>query len=161
MIYFDEEHNAYGDTLSIDGKNIVYSCENEIWDDFNRNPDKYVWESNEIVINPDYEEIVANADVEVNNLGGYVYAQGFSPDGDKLVKLVFDCSDDSTLKTIRLEGNGTTAWFKDGAIFDQDGNAISGDTPLAGLSIIIDMEASGLDVNGWNHMHAGDFDGTL
>lgn len=55
-IYFDKEHNAYGDEASIVGKEIVYTCDEELWQDFNNNPDKYIWQNNELVLNPNYEE---------------------------------------------------------------------------------------------------------
>lgn len=58
MIYFDKNHNAYGDELSIEGKEIVYTCEDELWNDFNANPQKYIWQNDIIVINPEWEKIV-------------------------------------------------------------------------------------------------------
>ena len=94
------------------------------------------------------------------NLGGYAYAGAFNTEGANLVKMVFACEDESTLKTIRIEG-GNTAWFKDGAVVDMEGNPISGDTPLAGLEIVVDLAASGIDTADWIHVHTGDFDGTV
>jgi len=55
-IYFDKEHNAYGDELSIVGKEIVYTCSEELWQEFNLTPNKYIWDNDEIVSNPDYKK---------------------------------------------------------------------------------------------------------
>jgi len=57
-IYFDKKHNAYGDRLSIKGKNIIYSCEDTLWQDFNNNPDKYIWQNDEIILNPEWGAIL-------------------------------------------------------------------------------------------------------
>ena len=109
--------------------------------------------------NPFQEEEIA--EVASTNLGAYAYGGAFNPDGATLVKIVFDCEDDSTLKTIRIEGADGAKWFKDGDIKDEEGNAIDGDTPLKDLTIVIDLVASGLNVNDFNHVHTGDFDGSV
>lgn len=57
MIYFDKQHNAYGDETSIIGKEIVFTCDDSLWVDFQQNDGKYIWVNNEIVDNPDWEEI--------------------------------------------------------------------------------------------------------
>lgn len=56
MIYFDKQHNAYGDELSIIGKEIVFTCEDSLWIDFQTNDGKYIWVNDEIVPNPNYEQ---------------------------------------------------------------------------------------------------------
>ena len=55
-IYFDKDHKAYGDEQSIIGKDIIFTCEDSLWADFNNNPTKYLWVDDEIVPNPNYEE---------------------------------------------------------------------------------------------------------
>ena len=46
MIYFDKQHNAYGDELSIMGKEIVFTCDDALWIDFQANDGKYIWVNN-------------------------------------------------------------------------------------------------------------------
>jgi len=64
MIYFDKQHNAYGDEVSIIGKEIIYSCNNALWQDFNDNDGKYIWVNDEIVPNPDWDEIQRRREAE-------------------------------------------------------------------------------------------------
>lgn len=64
MIYFDKQHNAYGDELSIIGKDIIYTCEDTLWQDFNDNEGKYIWQDDEIVPNPDWQEIQRQKEAE-------------------------------------------------------------------------------------------------
>ena len=113
-----------------------------------------------IVEGPTYEETQIGT-VSSENLGAYLYGGAFNPEGANLIEIEFTCADDSTLKTIRIEGANGAKWFKDGDIKDEEGNAISGDTPLKDLTIVIDLEASGLNLNDVNHVHTGDFDGTV
>lgn len=58
MIFFDKNHNAYGDEASIVGKDIVFTCNEELWQDFNNNPNKYIWQNDEIVLNPEWGAIL-------------------------------------------------------------------------------------------------------
>lgn len=65
MIYFDSDRNAYG--FEID--NYIYKCDDALWADFQQNPDKYIWNNNEIILNPDYETKLALKEQErINNL---------------------------------------------------------------------------------------------
>lgn len=63
-IYFDKEHNAYGDELSIQGKTIVFTCEDSLWIDYNENEGKYIWVDDKIVDNPDWEDIQTEREKE-------------------------------------------------------------------------------------------------
>lgn len=64
MIYFDNNHTAYGDVSSLKGKEIIFSCSDEMWADFVQNPLKYVWSENEIISNPDYAQDKAKEERE-------------------------------------------------------------------------------------------------
>ena len=64
MIYFDKQHNAYGDEASTYGKEIIYICSDELWQDFNDNDGKYIWKNDEIVPNPEWEEIQRQREAE-------------------------------------------------------------------------------------------------
>ena len=58
MIYFDEEKQAYNNEKTIKnwGKNCIYSCTDEVYDDFIQG--KYIWENNILVLNPDWDDIL-------------------------------------------------------------------------------------------------------
>ena len=56
-VYIDIEHNAYGDLLSIQDKKIIHICTDEEWLDYCENPDKYLWDNNKLLLNPEYESI--------------------------------------------------------------------------------------------------------
>lgn len=64
MIYFDKQHNAYGDELSIIGKEIVFRCDDALWIDFQANDGKYIWVNDEIVDNPNWDEIQRQREAE-------------------------------------------------------------------------------------------------
>ncbi len=57
MIYFDEEKQAYNNEKTIKnwGKNCIYSCTDEVYDDFIQG--KYIWENNILVLNPDWDSV--------------------------------------------------------------------------------------------------------
>ncbi len=100
----------------------------------------------------EYTETLVGEQGPFEVAGGYIYSQGFSSD-EKLVKIEAD--EGITLESLRIEGANGDKWFKDGQILDEEGNAISEDQELNGLAIIVDLEASGLNVGAWNHIHAG------
>lgn len=58
MIYFDENKEAYmqKETLEGWGKTCIFSCENEVYNDFLKG--KYVWQDNELVLNPEWDNIL-------------------------------------------------------------------------------------------------------
>ena len=98
--------------------------------------------------------------LSVADITGYNYVGAFNPDGTNLVKLSFEADAGVTLESIRFttEGGGEV-WFKDGLVKDQDGNVIDATQEANGLEVIVDLKASGLDANGWNHIHSGGYGG--
>lgn len=56
MIYFDEDKQAYGELQSIYnfGKTLLYQCSDNEYKEFQEG--KRIWQGNELVINPDYEQ---------------------------------------------------------------------------------------------------------
>ena len=63
MIYFDKQHNAYTDESQVVGE-VVFTCPDEVWADFNSHTDKYVWIDDEFVVRPDWEEYTARKEAE-------------------------------------------------------------------------------------------------
>lgn len=57
MIYFDKDFNAYCDLNVIKEDDVVYSCENTVWEEFLLG--KYIWDGGELVLNPEYAKIQA------------------------------------------------------------------------------------------------------
>ena len=111
-IYFDKEHNAYGDEASIVGKDIVFTCDDALWQDFNNNPNKYIWENDKIVITPDYDLILLQQakenKIKENDLkrdetlnGGVLYKDVlFDSDTDQKVNLLATVSSIDDEQTI-------------------------------------------------------------
>ena len=111
-IYFDIEHNAYGDEASIIGKDIVYTCDDSLWQDFNDNPNKYIWVNDEIVINPEWDAILLEqakeTKIKENNVkrdealnGGVTYKEVlFDSDTDQKVNLLATVSAMDETQTI-------------------------------------------------------------
>lgn len=64
MIYFDEDKQAYGELQSIYnfGKTLLYQCSDEEYREFQEG--KRIWQGNELVINPDYEQQQAQKEAE-------------------------------------------------------------------------------------------------
>ena len=58
----DGKLNGTGTCISNGDINIEVS--KELHDDYDTNPDKYMWNGEEVVINPDYEEIIARKERE-------------------------------------------------------------------------------------------------
>ena len=89
---------------------------------------------------------------------GYIYG---APQA-KFIRATFTSNTEGqTLKSIRFGTGNGEHWFKDGKVIDAEGNAISGDTviPEGGLTVIIDIEASGMAL-GDIHVHGGEHDGS-
>ena len=89
---------------------------------------------------------------------GYIYG---APQA-KFIRATFTSNTEGqTLKSIRFGTGNGEHWFKDGKVIDAEGNAISGDTviPEGGLTVIIDIEASGMAL-GDIHVHGGEYDGS-
>ena len=106
------------------------------------------------------EEIITpiTEKLSVDNLAGYSYAGAFNTDGAKVVRITFEGSEDATLLSVRLANDGgAEAWFKDGKVLDANGNAIDANQKVNGLQLYVDLEASGLNVNDWIHIHTGGF----
>ncbi len=57
MKYFDAMHNMYPYEGMIPQEEVVYTCSDELWDDFCANPGKYIWVGDELVLNPEWEKI--------------------------------------------------------------------------------------------------------
>lgn len=95
------------------------------------------------------------ARIEDKSVAGYNYG-GEINCPDKLMKMEFTADEGVTLQSLRLEGENGAKWFKDGQIIDENGNPIDATQELNGLTIIIDLEASGLNVGSVNHLHGGD-----
>ena len=89
---------------------------------------------------------------------GYIYG---APEAKYIRATFTSTTEGQTLKSVRFETENGEAWFKDGVIKDVAGNVISGDTviPEGGLTVIIDIEASGMAL-GNIHVHGGGFDGS-
>ena len=64
MIYFDRQHNTYFDKSQIKEEDIVFVCEDSVWVDFCSNPDKYYWEDDKFIQNPNWEEEQAEKERE-------------------------------------------------------------------------------------------------
>lgn len=64
MIYFDEDKQAYGELQSIYnfGKTLLYQCSDNEYKEFQEG--KRIWQGNELVINPDYEQQQAQKEAE-------------------------------------------------------------------------------------------------
>ena len=89
---------------------------------------------------------------------GYIYG---APQA-KYIRVTFtSTTEGQTLKSIRFGTGNGEHWFKDGVVKDVNGNVISGDTviPEAGLTVVIDIEASGMAL-GDIHVHGGGFEGS-
>lgn len=95
------------------------------------------------------------ATYEDKSVEGYVYVGTFNSP-DCLVKMEFTADAGVTLASLRIEGTDGAKWFKDGQVLDENGNPIDATQELNGLVIVIDLEASGLNVGSDNHIHGGD-----
>ena len=114
------------------------------------------------------DEYVRYNEIETFNLGaadlsgyaymGYIYG---APQAKYLRATFTSQTEGQTLKSLRFGTGNGEHWFKDGNIKDIKGNVISGDTviPSSGLTVIIDLEASGMAL-GDIHLHGGGFDGS-
>ena len=104
-------------------------------------------------------EVVRNT---IADLSGYNYVGGFDVAAQCLLKVTFTSeTEGQTLKSLRFASAAGEHWFKDGKVIDAEGNVIAGDTviPAEGLTVVIDMEASGFEA-GAIHLHSGGFDGS-
>ena len=63
------------------------------------------------------------------------------------------------LRSLRLESGEVTAWVKDGAVKDAEGNVIDRATEVTstGVTLVVDLAASNL-VGSAIHIHAGGFE---
>lgn len=64
MIYFDENKEAYNQlqTLQNWGKTLIYQCSDEEYDEFLAG--KRIWQDDTLVLNPNYEEELAQKEKE-------------------------------------------------------------------------------------------------
>ena len=107
----------------------------------------------------DVEFIHENA-VEIEN---YAYVGGADNFGATYLVLTLSSEDDGVdLRSLRIQSGDTTAWAKDGALIDAEGNEIDKDTAVTStpVTLVIDMAASNL-VGSAVHVHLGGFDGSL
>ena len=102
---------------------------------------------------PDYEETVI-ATFEDKTVVDYGYG-GEVNSPDRLIKMEFTAEEGVTLESLRFAGSNGERWFSKGEVLDENGNPIDGTQELNGLIIIVDLEASGLDVGTVNHLHGG------
>ena len=103
-------------------------------------------------------------DKTIDTSGAYVYAYGGLLNGtDSIIGLTLKGDGEATLKSVRLQLNGVTQWFKDKAIKDPYGHVIDADAviPTDGETIMIDLEKSGFPLTGDKnlHIHAADLAG--
>lgn len=77
MIYFDKKHNTYLDKSQIAEEDIVFSCEDSVWGDFNNNPDKYVWKNDKLIVRPEWEEEQAQAGEDAFNQEFFLTSLGY------------------------------------------------------------------------------------
>ena len=94
------------------------------------------------------------------NLGGYAYVGGMDNFGASYLVLTIKSTDTGVdLRSLRIESGEVTAWVKDGAVMDADGNAIARDTLVTteGITLVIDLVASNL-TGPAIHIHAGGFE---
>ena len=110
----------------------------------------------------EYDEI-ETFNLSAQDLSGYAYiGYIYGAPQAKYIRATFtSTTEGQTLKSIRFGTGNGEHWFKDGLVKDINGNAISGDTviPEGGLTVIIDIEASGMAL-GDIHVHGGGFDGS-
>lgn len=57
MIYFDSNYKAYCDLNVISEEDVIYSCENEVWNGYLKG--EYIWQEGELILNPDYSKQTA------------------------------------------------------------------------------------------------------
>ena len=93
----------------------------------------------------------ANADLSGYAYGGYVYAGGA-----KQIEFTFE--GEGNLSSFRFgDGNGAEWWFNQGAVKGANGRPISADlafTESQPLTIVVDLEQTGITVDGF-HFHTG------
>ena len=94
------------------------------------------------------------------NLSGYAYVGGMDNYGASYLVLNIKSEDAGVdLRSLRLESGEVTAWVKDGAVKDAEGNVIDRATEVtsAGITLVVDLAASNL-VGPAIHIHAGGFE---
>lgn len=114
-IYFDKNHKAYGDEASIVGKDIVFTCDDSLWQDFNNNPNKYIWENDEIVINPEWDAILLEQAKEEKIKENDTKRDEALNSGVTYKNILFDSDTDqkvNLLATVQgMEEEDTIVWF--------------------------------------------------
>ena len=108
---------------------------------------------------PQYSD-VKTVDEAVANLSGYAYVGGMDNYGASYLVLNIKSEDAGVdLRSLRLESGEVTAWVKDGAVKDAEGNVIDRATEVTstGITLVVDLAASNL-VGSAIHIHAGGFE---
>lgn len=113
MIYFDKDLNAYCDLNVLKEEDVVYSCDNEIWNKYLSG--EYIWEDNELVPNPDYaQETAKKYATELENTLYKLKAQ--KAYGGILINdlLIFETNQTSITNTVAsialMQDTDTTNW---------------------------------------------------
>lgn len=112
----------------------------------------------------DYHEFAETKlfEKEVSDLTGYVRVGGFVRKNEQYLKLqLSSTTENQTIKSLRFTADGQEFWFKDAKLIDINGNVISGDTVVTeNTTIIIDLKASKLDIEGEIYLHSGGAEGS-